>query len=518
MKVVNGKLKLFDLEGNKTTWQKEVLGGLTTFFAMSYIIITNPGILYSSGMPWGAVFIATIISSIIGTLIMGLFADVPYAQAPGMGLNAFFAFTICAALGFKWQEALTMVFICGIINILITVTKVRKLIIKAIPQSLQSAISAGIGLFIAHLGLLNVGFISFGAVPGMSTGSSLWNSPAIITFLIGLVICIVLNVLKVKGAMIITIIATTLIGLIPFAGAGSAVTHMGELTIGTPEYGFMDGFIEAFKELPETFGVIFTGEGFGSLFSSGSKALIAIITIFSFSLSDTFDTLGTFIGTGRKSGIFSDEDIESLEKGKGFKSKMDRALFADSVATSIGAIIGTSNTTTFVESASGIEAGARTGLASCVTAICFALSIFFAGPISAVPAAATSPILVVVGCMMLTNLADIQWGKLEEAIPAFFATAFMAFCYSISYGIAMGFISYCIVRFVIYFKDLYLYNKLIKTNEIQHSESETSNDLEVANSDVIKKPKLGISLILGVASILFLLNFILLATPIMNRK
>ena len=221
----------------------------------------------------------------------------------------------------------------------------------------------------------------------------------------------------------------------------------------------MDGFIDAFEQLPQTFGVIFTGEGFGSLFNDGVKAITAIITIFSFSLSDTFDTLGTFIitifsfslsdtfdtlgtfiGTGRKSGIFTDEDLASLETSKGFKSKMDRALFlfADSVATSIGAIFGTSNTTTFVESASGIGAGARTGLASCVTALCFLVSIFFAGPISAVPMAATAPVLIVVGCMMLSNFKDIDWHKLEEAIPAFFLTAFMAFCYSISYGIAMG--------------------------------------------------------------------------------
>lgn len=512
MKMVDGKLQLFDLKGTKSTWQKEVLGGITTFFAMSYIIITNPGILSQGGtlMPWGAVFIATIIASIIGTLIMGLFADVPYAQAPGMGLNAFFTFTVCFALKFTWQEALTMVFICGIINIIITVTKVRKLIIKAIPRSLQSAISGGIGLFIAYLGLLNVGFISLGNVPGMSTGTSLWNNPTIYVFLIGLIICIVLNCLKVKGAMVITIIATTLIGLIPFDGS-TQVTQIGSLSIGSAQYGYMDGFIDAFKELPQTFGVIFTDKGFGSLFNDGVKTLTAIITIFSFSLSDTFDTLGTFIGTGRKSGIFNDEDIDSLEKGKGFKSKMDKALFADSVATSIGAIIGTSNTTTFVESASGIESGARTGLASCVTALCFALSIFFAGPISAVPAAATAPVLVVVGCMMLTNLLDIKWNKLEEAIPAFFATAFMAFCYSISYGIAMGFISYCLIRIAFFIKDTIVYNKAIKNGNTSTKLDEEGNEI------ALTKPTLGISWILGISTVLFLLNFILLATPLMNK-
>lgn len=503
MRMVDGKLQLFDIKGTNSTWQKEVIGGITTFFAMSYIIITNPGILTNSGMPWGAVFIATIISSIIGTLIMGLFADVPYAQAPGMGLNAFFTYTVCGALGFSWQEALTMVFVCGIINILITVTKVRKMIIKAIPQSLQSAISGGIGLFIAYLGFLNIGFITFGSgVPAMSSGTALWSSPAIIVFLIGLVICIVLNVLKVKGAMIISIIATTLIGLIPFDGH-TQVTAISELSVGSAQYGYMDGFIEAFKQLPETFGVIFTGKGFGSLFNDGVKAITAIITIFSFSLSDTFDTLGTFIGTGRKSGIFTDEDMMSLENSKGFKSKMDKALFSDSVATSIGAIFGTSNTTTFVESASGIEAGARTGLASCVTALCFMLSIFFAGPISAVPSAATAPVLVVVGCMMASNFMDIHWNKLEEAIPAFFASVFMALCYSISYGVAMGFITYCLIEIAIYVKDLIVYKR-----------SETTVN---ENGEVAAKPKLNISVILAIASVLFLLNFILLATPLMNK-
>ncbi len=502
MRMVDGKLQLFDIKGTNSTWKKEVIGGLTTFFAMSYIIITNPGILSASGIPWGAVFIATIISSMIGTLIMGLFADVPYAQAPGMGLNAFFTYTVCFALNFTWQEALTMVFVCGVINILITVTKVRKMIIKAIPQSLQSAISGGIGLFIAYIGLLNVGFISFNGVPAMSSGTSLWNSPAIIVFLIGLIICIVLNVLKIKGAMIISIIATTLIGLIPFDGS-TQVTSIGSLGVGSAEYGYMDGFIEAFKQLPQTFGVIFTGEGFGSLFNDGVKAITAIITIFSFSLSDTFDTLGTFIGTGRKSGIFTDEDMMSLENSKGFKSKMDKALFSDSVATSIGAIFGTSNTTTFVESASGIEAGARTGLASCVTALCFMLSIFFAGPISAVPSAATAPVLVVVGCMMASNFMDIHWNKLEEAIPAFFASVFMALCYSISYGVAMGFITYCLIEIAIYVKDLIVY----KRNETTVNE----------NGEVAAKPKLNISVILAIASVLFLLNFILLATPLMNK-
>ena len=204
--------------------------------------------------------------------------------------------------------------------------------------------------------------------------------------------------------------------------------------------------MDAASALPTTFGAIFTAEGLPSLFSDASKFPLVLITIFAFSMSDTFDTIGTFIGTGRKSGIFSEEDERTLEQNTGFKSKMDKALFADATATSIGAIFGTSNTTTYVESAAGIAAGGRTGLTSVVTAVCFALSAFLAPLVSAIPSAATAPVLVIVGCMMVSSFKDIDWSDLSEAIPAFFAGIFMALCYSISYGIATGFITYCIVK------------------------------------------------------------------------
>ena len=419
--------KLFHLKENGTKVSTEIMAGLTTFFAMSYIIIVNPGILAESGMEWGAVFLATIISAIVGTLVMGLVANVPYAQAPGMGLNAFFVYTVCFGLGFTWQQALSMVFICGLLNILITVTKIRKYIIKAIPLSLQHAIGGGIGIFVAYIGFLNVGIINFGAgVPALPT----MNQPTLWVFLIGLVLIVTLLVLKVKGAILIAIAVTTLIG-IPFG-----VTSVGE-TI---------SFTEACAALPTTFLAIFKEGGIVSLFTDLSKLPLVLITIFSFSISDTFDTIGTFIGTGRRSGIFSEEDEKAMESGAGFKSKMDKALFADATATSIGALLGTSNTTTFVESAAGIGAGGRTGLTSVVTAICFAISAFFATFISAVPAAATAPALVVVGVMMMSSFKDIDWSDLDEAIPAFFAGIFMALCYSISYGIAAGFIFYIIVK------------------------------------------------------------------------
>ena len=419
--------KLFHLKENGTKVSTEIMAGLTTFFAMSYIIIVNPGILAKSGMEWGAVFLATIISAIVGTLVMGLVANVPYAQAPGMGLNAFFVYTVCFTLGFTWKQALSMVFICGILNILITITKIRKHIIKAIPLSLQHAIGGGIGIFVAYIGFLNVGMVDFSAgVPALPT----LNQPVSWVFLIGLALIIILLVHKVNGAILIAIAATTVIG-IPFG-----VTTLGD-TI---------SFTDACSQLPTTFLAIFAEDGIVSLFTDVAKLPLVLITIFSFSISDTFDTIGTFIGTGRRSGIFSAEDENAMESGSGFKSKMDKALFADAAATSVGALFGTSNTTTFVESAAGIGVGGRTGLTSVVVALCFAISAFFATFVSAVPAAATAPALVVVGIMMMSSFKDIDWSDLDEAIPAFFAGIFMALCYSISYGIATGFIAYIVVK------------------------------------------------------------------------
>ena len=447
--------KFFKLKENGTTVSREIVAGLTTFFAMAYIIAVNPSILSSAGMEWGAVFLATIIASIIGTLIMGLVANVPYAQAPGMGLNAFFVYTVCFALGFTWQQALSMVFICGIINIIITVTKLRKYIIKAIPNSLQNAIGGGIGLFVAYIGLLNVKIINFdGGVPALST----LNQPAFWLFLIGLALTIILQLLKVKGAILIGIVVTALIGI-----------PMGVTTTSNTI-----SFSDSLNALPTTFGVIFTGEGLGSLFSDAAKIPLVLVTIFAFSVTDTFDTIGTFIGTGRRSGIFSAEDEKTMETSAGFKSKMDKALFADATATSIGAIFGTSNTTTYVESAAGIGAGGRTGLTSVVVAICFAISAFLATFVSAIPFAATAPALVVVGIMMASSFKEIDWSDFTEAVPAFFAGVFMAFCYSISYGIAAGFIFYCIAK-------------------------------------ICKKETKEIHPILWVSTALFILNFVLLA-------
>jgi AGZA family xanthine/uracil permease-like MFS transporter len=444
---------MFKLKENGTNVRTEIIAGITTFFTMAYIIFVNPNILSqvitsADGTPlWDAVFVATIIAAVVGTLIMGLVANVPYAQAPGMGLNAFFTFTVCFSLGFTWQQALAMVFICGIINIIITVTQIRKAIIKAIPRSLQNAIGSGIGLFIAYIGLKDANIINFSvdganvisgalATDGTATtGNVLANGsvvPSMASFssavpllaVIGLAIIVVLMILKVKGAILIGIVATTLIGI-----------PMGVTVLDA-------GTQHSITAVSETFWKF----DFAGLFANPDKILVVITTIFAFSLTDTFDTIGTFIGTGRKSGIFDDKDEAALFAGKGFKSKMDKALFADATATSIGAIFGTSNTTTYVESAAGISAGGRTGLTSVVTAALFALSLLFLPVASAVPAAATAPALVIVGVLMMESVGSIKWTDLEEAIPAFLAMAVMPLTYSISNGIAAGFIFYVIVK------------------------------------------------------------------------
>lgn len=453
----------FKFKENNTTFSTEIMAGLTTFFAMSYIIFVNPAILSLTGMPSQAVFLSTLIAAAIGTLVMGLFANVPYAQAPGMGLNAFFTYTVVFALGFSWQEALAMVFICGIFNILITITKVRKMIIHSIPMSLQHAISGGIGVFVAYIGIKNSGFLQFTSEPGniqtinntpfdasattyeegitsiVSGGGIVpglvnFTSPGSLLALFGLIITVILLVKKVRGAILIGIIATTILGIpmgiVDLSGISNPANSLGS----------------AFSELGITFGAAFGSEGMMSLFSDLSRLPLVLMTIFAFSLSDVFDTIGTFIGTGRKTGIFSQEDELALDNSNGIKTKMDKALFADAIATSVGAVFGTSNTTTFVESAAGIGAGGRTGFTSVVVAALFLLTSLFSPLVAIVPGQATAPALIMVGVMMMSSLLEINWNDLEEAIPAFFASIFMGLAYSISYGIAAGFIFYIIVK------------------------------------------------------------------------
>ena len=418
----------FRLKEHGTTRGREVIAGLTTFFSMAYIIIVAPSILSQSGMEWGAVFLAAVIASVVGTLVMSLYANVPFALAPGLGMASFFVVTVCDQMGFTWQQALSMVFICGIINILITVTNVRRLIIAAIPRSLQYAISGGIGLFVAYIGLVQVGVIAFeGGTPALSS----FAEPAVLLFLFGLVLAIVLYVRKVRGAIVIALIVTTLVGI----------------PLGLTDSSDSVSFVEAVGQLPDTFGVIFTSEGLPSLFSDASMIPSAVVAILSFSLVDTFDTIGTFIGTGRRSGLFTEEEMSSTDSA-GFRTRLDRALLCDSCATSVGAVFGTSNTTTVVESTAGIEAGGRTGLTSLVVAVCIALSAVLASAISMIPPSAYGAVLVLVGILMLPSFKSVDWDDMADAVPAFFAGLFMALCYNISYGIAMGFITYCLMKVV----------------------------------------------------------------------
>ena len=434
---------MFKLKENGTNIRTEIIAGITTFFTMAYIIFVNPAILSSvPGFDKGGIFVATIVATVIGTLIMGLVANVPYALAPGMGLNAFFTYTVCFGLGFSWQQALAMVFICGVINIIITVTNVRKAIIKSIPRTLQLAIGAGIGLFIAYIGLKDANILKFTVDPwnivndpALAGGTIVSNGgaiPALVNFsnptalmaIIGLAITAILMVLKVKGAILIGIVATTLIG-IPL----KVTTYDPSMAMQVSDISKTAFHLD-----------------FGGLLADPAKIIIVIVTVFAFSLTDTFDTIGTFIGTGRKAGIFDEKDENALFSGKGFKSKMDKALFADSIATSIGALVGTSNTTTYVESASGISVGGKTGLTSVITAVMFALCLFLAPVAGIVTTAATAPALIIVGVLMAESLKDIEWTEFEEALPAFMTVIIMPFSYSISNGIAAGFIFYVLAK------------------------------------------------------------------------
>ena len=443
--------KLFKLKENGTTVRTEILAGLTTFFAMSYILFVNPAMLSQTGMPAQGVFLATIIGAVAGTLMMAFYANLPYAQAPGMGLNAFFTFTVVFSLGYTWQEALGMVFICGIISLIITLTKIRKTIIESIPGSLRAAISAGIGVFLAYVGIKNAGLLKFSIDPGTYTvagesvekaqsaitanssatpGLVAFNDPAVLVALVGLAITVFFVVKGIKGGVILSIFATTVVA-ISVGLVNLSLIDLSQNNLGT-----------AFKELGEIFGVAIGPKGLGALFTDTARLPQTFMAILAFSLTDIFDTIGTLIGTGEKVGIVasSGENHES--------ERLDKALYSDLIGTTIGAIAGTSNVTTYVESAAGIGAGGRTGLTALVVAICFAISSFFSPLLAIVPTVATAPILIVVGIMMLGSLKNIEWDDLTEAIPAFFTSIFMGFSYSITHGIAAGFIMYALVKTV----------------------------------------------------------------------
>lgn len=420
----------FHLTENGTTFSKELIAGLTTFAAMAYIIVVNPSTLTGFGAP-GAMFIATILASGISTALIGLIANIPYAAAPGLGLNNTAANILAGytayLVGLSPEGIIAVVLLSGLINVLITVTNIRKYIIKAIPETLQNAIGAGIGMFIIYIALCNVGLVHFNfGIPAINTAV---DGKSLVVFLFGLGLTIFLLLRNVTGAILIGIVAATIVGI----------------PLGVTNFSMGYSIGEAWAAYGEWFGTPIT-KGIPELFSNFRNLIPTLIGILSFSLSDIFDTIGTFIGTGKVSGIFNENDLDTMESGSGFESKMDKALFADAIATPIGALCGTSSTTTYVESAAGIGAGGRTGLTSLVVAICFFLSLPFAGFVSGIPSAATAPALLIVGIMMLASLKEIEWDNLDEAIPAMFASVPMALTYGITNGIMLGFWAYTFVK------------------------------------------------------------------------
>jgi len=422
--------KLFKLKENKTNVLTELIAGVTTFMAMSYIIFVNPAILTNTGMDYNSVYVATIIASMLGTLLMGLAANVPYVQSAGLGLNALFTYTICGTLGFSWQQALAMVFICGIINVFITVTSIRKKVIKAIPEFMQEAITVGIGLFITYIGIKSAGLIEFSVsfvnegiakagdvVPQLAN----FSTNEIILACIGLLITGVLVSRKTKNAYLKSIIITTIIGL--FMG----VTNLPDFN----NYSIIPSIDKTFLKLD-----------LAGLFTAKAGIVVVIMTIFTLVMSDLFDTIGTFIGTGKKAGIFK------LDKNGNMSENLERALVCDSVATMLGSILGTSNITTYVESSVGIEEGGRTGLTAVFASFCFFISLFLAPLVAIVPMAAIAPILIFVGISMIENIIKIDWKDILIAIPAFFIIVMMPLSYSITTGIQFGFIFYILVNVV----------------------------------------------------------------------
>lgn len=425
--------KFFKLKENGTSVRTEMIAGLTTFMTMAYILAVNPGMLSDTGMDAAKVFTATALSAGIATLVMALLANLPFALAPGMGLNAFFAFSVCLGMGKSFEFALTAVFLEGIIFLILSVFNVREAIVNSIPLGLKKAVSVGIGLFIAFIGLQNVGVVTSNPATLVALGPAktvevldasgnvvdMVASPEaisiLILFLIGLLITGVLLALKVKGALFLSIIATTIIG-IPMG-----VTPMPSGVIDLPASPYFLNF---------EWDQIFTWE------------MLYILLTFLF--VDIFDTVGTLVGVATKADMLTE---------KGEVPRVGKALFADAVGTTVGAIFGTSTVTTYVESASGVADGGRTGLTALTTGVLFFIALFFWPILSIIPAAATAPILVMVGLFMLSPVKEIDLEDMTEAIPAFIAIIAMPLTYSIANGIAFGIISYVLLHmFTLKFK------------------------------------------------------------------
>lgn len=400
--------RTFKLKENNTNVKTEVLAGITTFMTMAYILIVNPLILGDAGMDMGGVFTATAVASIIATLIMAFYANYPFALALGMGLNAFFAYSVVLGLGHSWQFALTAVFLEGIIFIILSLFGVREAIFNAIPLNLKKAVSVGIGLFIAFIGLSNAGLVQQGEGVILTLGN-LGDKPALLA-LIGLLITGILLAKKVKGALLIGIILTTLIG-IPM-GVTEPITEIVKLPPSLKPVAFKFVWDEVFT-------------------------LDMFVVLFTFLFVDVFDTIGTLVGVSSKANMLDE---------KGQLPKVKQALFADAVGTVAGACLGTSTVTTYVESASGVAEGGRTGLTSFTTACFFALALIFSPLFIAVPGAATAPALILVGLFMMSPIKEIDLDDFTEAIPAFLTIIMMPLAYSIAEGIVFGMVSYVLLK------------------------------------------------------------------------
>ena len=430
--------KVFKLSENKTDAKTEILAGITTFMTMAYILAVNPSILSATGMDSGAVFTATALAAFIGTLLMAIFANYPFALAPGMGLNAYFAYTVVLGMGYSWEYALTAVFAEGIIFILLSATNVREAIFNAIPQNLKAAVSVGIGLFIAFIGLQNAKIVIGGStllqlfsvdkyneVNGVSAS---FNDVGITVLLaiIGIIVTGILVVKNIKGTILWGMLITWLLGIIcQFTGLYVPNADLGF-------YSLLPNFSNGLS-IP-SLSPIFCKLDFSGIFS-----LNFIVILFAFLFVDLFDTIGTLIGVSAKADMLD-------ENGK--LPRIKGALMADAVATTVGAVIGTSTTTTFVESASGVSEGGRTGLTSVTTAILFGLSLFLSPIFLAIPSFATAPALVIVGLYMLTNVTNIDFNDMSEAIPCYVCIIAMPFFYSISEGISMGVITYVALNLI----------------------------------------------------------------------
>ena len=401
--------KLFKLTENKTTVRKELVAGFITFLTMSYVLIVNPNILSQAGMDKSALFTATALAAVAGTLFMAFFANIPVAQAPGMGLNSFFAFTVVLGMGYTWQFALTAVFIQGIVFLILTFCNVRELIVNRIPQTLKDAIPVGIGLFIAFIGLQNAGIVvnNDNTLVGLGdlANKHVWVA------MIGMVVISVLLVRNVPGAILIGIIISTVFALI------FGVTKMPEGSL---------------LSLPPDLSPVFFKFEWSQIFTFDM-----FIVVFTFLMVNLFDTIGTLLAVASRAGLIDD---------KGNFPKVKSALFADAMGTTVGAIIGTSTVTSYVESASGVAAGGRTGLTSVSTALLFAIALFLAPIFLIVPASATAPALIIVGLFMVNSVLKINFNDFTESIPAFLTMIMMPLTYSIAQGIVYGMLGFVLIK------------------------------------------------------------------------